>query len=115
MFMLGMEYTDTLTLSNGVVIPEQSIGVADKRGGLGLHGADGIFGLGPVGLTKATLNNDPQASIPTIIDNLLTQGTITQNVVSFFFAPMLQTSITYGTITLGGIDPTDVTSSITYT
>jgi len=107
--MLGTLYTDTLTFSDGVVIYEQSIGVGSCT-----KDVDGMLGLGPVALTADTLVDEPHTLIPTAIDNLLEQGAISQRVISYFFAPFLDTAVAYGTITFGGIDPDDHTGPITY-
>ena len=113
--MLGELYSDTLTfLGPGVVIHEQSICVASETPGHG-NRADGILGLGPVALTAETLVDEPTTLIPTVIDNLLSQGDIDQRVISYFFAPTLENEVTYGTITFGGINPPDHTGSIAYT
>jgi len=107
--MLGTLYTDTITLSDGVVIHKQSIGV-----GSGID-ADGILGLGPVALTAETLVDEPNTLIPTVIDNLLEQGVIDQHIISYFFLPFEEGEINYGAITFGGIDPDYHTGSeITY-
>jgi len=113
--MLGTEYTDTVTLGNGLVITKQSFGVGSLINSPPLIASDGILGLGPVILTLMTLDNSPDTTIPTVIDNLLIQGSISQRVISYFFAPTLQKEVTYGAITLGGINPADHTSPITYT
>src|SRR6267154_2280524 len=113
--MSGTLYTDTLTLSGGVVIQRQSIGVASAGSVVDLKNADGYLGVGPASLTVKTLLNYPEMTIPTVIDNLLNQGTISERVISYFFAPILETEVTYGRITFGGIDPADHIDSITYT
>ena len=74
--MLGTLYTDTLTLSDGVVIQGQSIGVGSA--GPVLRAANGVLGLGPRILTVDTLLHEPDMLIPTVIDNLLIQGDIDQ-------------------------------------
>src|SRR6267154_1687491 len=107
--MLGTLYTDTLTLSDGVMIHEQSIGV-----GSGINHNDGILGLGPVALTANILVDEPDTLIPTVIDNLLEQGDISQHVVNYFFVPSTEEEVSYGLITFGGIDPDDPTGPITY-
>ena len=112
--MLGTLYTDTLTLSSGVVIHRQSIGVASEESVL-RGTADGMLGLGPVILTQNTLVDYPEITIPTVIDNLLNQGAISERVISYFFAPILETEVAYGRITFGGIDPADHAGPITYT
>jgi len=113
--MLGNLYTDTLTLGDGVVIHEQMIGVASKGGAPGLSRADGILGLGPILLTVDSLvDPDEDLFMPTVIDNLYTQGSISQRIISYFFVPTSETEVTYGRIMLGEITP-DHTGSITYT
>ena len=115
MFMLGTLYRDTTTLSGGVVIRQQFIGVASEESLLIINGADGVLGLGPVALTVGTLVNDLDGTIPTVVDNLLIQNAISQPVISYFFLPSLATEIHYGTITFGGIDPANHAGPITYT
>ena len=110
--MLATLYTDTLTLSAGVVIHKQAIGFVSK--GKVPENADGILGLGPTILTEDTLVDAPNMLIPTVIDNLLIQGDIDQRVISYYFPPSLETEVIYGTITFGGIDPPDHTGPITY-
>src|SRR6267154_3175127 len=105
--MLGTLYTDTLTLSAGVVIQEQMIGVASEGNVVNFRNADGILGLGPVILTEDTLVDEPDGIIPTVIDNLLIQGDIDQRVISYYFPPSLETEVIYGMITFGGIDSLD--------
>jgi len=111
--MLGIEYTDTLTLGTGVVITKQSIGVALHSGGF--TGVDGILGIGPVDLTLNTLLNEPTTSIPTVTDNLYHQGTISENIVSISFEPTTSLVVTNGELTFGGTDSTKYTGSIAYT
>ena len=113
--MSGTLYTDTLTLSGGVVIHKQSIDVASEESVVDLRTTDGFLGVGPVILTETTLVDYPEITIPTVIDNLLNQGAISERVISYFFAPILETEVTYGRITFGGIDPADHIDSITYT
>ncbi|KAG6865697.1 hypothetical protein C0993_007883, partial [Termitomyces sp. T159_Od127] len=48
-FFSGIEFIDTVTIANGLVIPEQSIGVALSSSGF--EGTDGIIGIGPTDLT----------------------------------------------------------------
>ena len=98
----GTEFTDQVTLASGLVVSSQSIGVASKS--TGFDGVDGVLGLGPVDLTKGTLSPDSGSEIPTVTDNLFTQGTISGNEVS----------IAGQTITFGGVDSSTFTGDITY-
>ena len=67
----GSEYYDTVTLSSSLVIPNQSIGVADTSSGFDTKEVDGMLGLGFVELTQGTVTNTYE--VPTVIDNLYTQ------------------------------------------
>ncbi|KAG2044376.1 aspartic peptidase domain-containing protein [Suillus americanus] len=109
----GTEYTDTITLGSGLTITKQSIGVASFT--VGFTGADGILGIGPADLTAGTLTNSPKATIPTVTDNLHSQGTISQNVVSVLFEPTTSETITNGELTFGGTDTAKYTGDIGYT
>ncbi|KAF7307218.1 Aspartic proteinase [Mycena indigotica] len=109
----GTEYTDTVTLAPGLVIPNQSIGVASRSSGF--SGTDGILGLGPVALTVGTLTNARTQSVPTVTDNLFTQGTINANSIGISFQPTTSLEVTNGEITFGGTDPSRFTGSITFT
>jgi cathepsin E len=125
---LGTQYTDQLTLAPGLVIPKQSIGVASYSAGL--HGVDGVLGcaypcykyrfrltqfnrIGPVGLTSDTLSTGQL--IPTITDNLFSQGTITSNLFGISFNPTTTEEDTHGSIAFGGPDRTKFTGEINYT
>ncbi|KAG2076958.1 aspartic proteinase from Irpex Lacteus [Suillus decipiens] len=109
----GTEFLDTITLGSGVTITNQSIGVASNSSNL--TGVDGILGLGPVGLTQGTLMNSLTTTIPTVSDNLYSQGTISQDVFSVSFEPSSSQAETTGELTFGGTDGTMYTGNITYT
>ncbi|KAG1904763.1 aspartic peptidase domain-containing protein [Suillus fuscotomentosus] len=109
----GTEYIDTITLGSGLTIAAQSIGVASTS--TGFADVDGILGIGPVDLTTDTLTNEPTKMIPTVIDNLYSQGTISQKVVGISFEPTTSNTVTNGALTFGGTDATKYTGSIEYT
>ncbi|KAG2062198.1 acid protease [Suillus hirtellus] len=109
----GTEYTDTITLGTGLTIPSQSIGVASTSSGF--PGVDGILGIGPLDLTNGTLTNEPLKTIPTVIDNLYSQGTISQKMFGISFEPTTSDLVTNGVLTFGGTDATKYTGSIAYT
>ncbi|KAG1845950.1 aspartic peptidase domain-containing protein [Suillus tomentosus] len=109
----GTEYTDTITLGTGLTIPSQSIGVASTSSGF--PGVDGILGIGPLDLTNGSLTNEPTKTIPTVIDNLYSQGTISQKVFGISFEPTTSNLVTNGVLTFGGTDATKYTGSIAYT
>ena len=105
----GEEWIDTVTLGSGLVIKDQSIGVASSA--TGFTGADGILGIGPVGLTANTVSNT--ATVPTVSDNLLSQGTISEEVLGIYYVPAAESSST-GEITFGGVDDSITTGSVNY-
>ncbi|KAH9046277.1 aspartic peptidase A1 [Lactarius hengduanensis] len=108
----GTEFTDTVTIGPGLVIPAQSIGVASNS--TGFDGFDGILGIGPVDLTLGTLYPDINTSIPTVTDNLFSHGTITSNLVAVSFEPTTTTSVKNGELTFGGTDSTKFTGTLTF-
>ncbi|KAJ7621411.1 acid protease [Roridomyces roridus] len=106
----GTEVLDTVTLAPGLTITNQSIGVASSSDGF--EGVDGILGIGPVDLTLDTLSPDTNSAIPTVTDNLFTQGTITQNLIGISFEPTNVDEIQNGELTFGGTDSTKFTGEI---
>jgi cathepsin E len=56
-------------------------------------------------------------SIPTVTDNLFSQGTISANLVSVSFEPTgtIASSVKNGELTFGGTDSSKFTGSITFT
>ncbi|KAG2114836.1 acid protease [Suillus clintonianus] len=105
----GEEYTDTVTLNSDLVIEKQSIGVAIDTSGF--NGLDGLLGLGPADLTQNTISNEYE--VPTVTDNLYTQGTIGSEVLGVFFAPA-SSSDSNGELTFGGYDASKINGSINY-
>ncbi|KAG1864670.1 aspartic peptidase domain-containing protein [Suillus subalutaceus] len=93
----GTEYTDTVTLGDGLTITAQSIGVADRSEGF--TGVDGIIGIGPLDLTEGTLTKEPDTTIPTVTDNLYSQGIISETVVGVSFEPTTSESDANGELT----------------
>ncbi len=75
---------------------------------------DGILGLGPVDLTQNTVSN--ANTVPTFMDNLYSQGSISTEVLGVSFRPESgsDTSDTNGELTLGGTDSSKYTGSISY-
>lgn len=126
----GTEYTDRVTISSSLVIPSQSIGVASSA--TGFDGTDGILGIGPVALTagkckfpgcsRRVYGADVSpgtvsgvSTVPTVTDNLYSQGTISRSQVSVSFQPTTQQEVTNGELTFGTTDSSKYTGSITYT
>ncbi|KAG0703180.1 aspartic peptidase domain-containing protein [Suillus ampliporus] len=112
-YFVGTEYTDTVTLGSGLIIPKQSIGVASTSEGFA--GFDGILGIGPLNLTEGTLTNEETATIPTVTQNLHSQGTISRIVIGVSFEPTTSQTVTNGELTFGGTDATKYTGSLAYT
>ncbi|KAF8879880.1 aspartic peptidase domain-containing protein [Gymnopilus junonius] len=93
----GTEFTDQVTLGSGLVIQNQSIGVAQRASGF--SDVDGILGIGPVDLTEGTVSNT--TTVPTVTDNLFAQGTIPQEIRN-------------GELTFGGVDDTKITGDVSF-
>ncbi|KIJ40043.1 hypothetical protein M422DRAFT_174297, partial [Sphaerobolus stellatus SS14] len=106
----GKEFTDRVRLGAGLVVDKQSIGVATSS--TGFTDVDGILGIGPTDLTERTLSSGD--SIPTVTDNLFSQGTILSNLVAISFEPTNFQPVTNGELTFGGVDPSKFIPEITY-
>ena len=108
--MIYFADTDTVTLSDTLTITNQSIGVANKSSGF--SGYDGILGLAPVGLTANTIEGG--GTIPTVPDNLASQGTISSEIVGISFAPTTTQPNSNGVMTFGGPGEGQYEGDITY-
>ncbi|KAJ6611444.1 acid protease [Mycena sp. CBHHK59/15] len=107
----GTEYTDQVTLGTGIVIQNQSIGVASKA--TGFNDVDGILGIGPVDLTSGTVGST--TSVPTVTDNLFKQGTIPVESIGISYVPTTSsTSAANGELMFGGTDASKFTGDISY-
>lgn len=73
------------------------------------------LGFGPTDLTEETVSG--QSTVPTVMDNALKEGLISTEVLGVYFAPISGSSTTAnnGELTLGGVDSTKYTGSLTYT
>lgn len=82
-----LRYTDLdqVTLAPNLVITNQSIG--DALSYASFEGVDGIVGVGPVDLALGTLSPDTNATIPTAMNNLVSQGLIEDQIFGVYFAP----------------------------
>ena len=89
-----------MTLDPTLVIENQSIGVASQA--QGFEGVDGILGVGPVDLTQNTVTG--QSMVPTVVDNLFTQGTIATESLGISFEPTTEMGAVNGELTFGGVD-----------
>lgn len=108
----GTEYTDTVSLG-GVTVSKQSIGVASSSDGF--EGVDGIIGFGPEDLTEDTVSGSSE--IPTFLNNLASQGTISSQILGVSFAPESggDDDDDNGELDLGAVDSSKFTGSIGYT
>lgn len=99
----GTEYTETvtLTLSPNLVI-RQRIAITSPNSGFA--GVDGVLGLGPADLTQGTLSPASATIVPTVVDNLFTQGLIPVDAVGIYFQPTTSQSSVNGELDFGGID-----------
>lgn len=91
-----------MTLGTGLTIQNQSIGVATQA--QGFSGQDGILGIGPVDLTSNTVSNT--STVPTVTDNLYSQGTIATETIGISYVPTTSSSAVNGELTFGGVDST---------
>ncbi|KAJ8591314.1 acid protease [Rhizopogon salebrosus TDB-379] len=108
----GEEYLDTVTLNSDLVIEKQSIGVAASGSSTGLaESFDGILGLGPVDLTNGTVSNTGE--VPTVMDNLYSQGMISSEILGVFFSPT-SSDDAYGELTFGGYDASKTVGDVSY-
>ncbi|KAL3422783.1 vacuolar protease A [Phlyctema vagabunda] len=107
----GTEYTDTVSFG-GLTVSSQSIGAASSA--TGFSGVDGIVGFGPVGLTAGTVSN--VNTVPTFLHNLYSQGSISSEVLGVYFKPESgsDTDDTNGELTLGGVDTSKYSGTLTY-
>jgi hypothetical protein len=107
----GTEYIDEVTLAPGLVIKHQSIGVASTA--TGFNDVDGILGIGPVDLTSTTVAKT--TTVPTVTDNLFSQGTISSDSIGISYVPSTEASAANGELTFGSADNTKYTGEVTYT
>ena len=89
-----------MTLSPSLVVVNQSIGVASKA--QGFQGVDGILGVGPTDLTQGTVSG--QEMVPTVTDNLFSQGAIANASLGIFYQPTTEEGALNGELTFGGVD-----------
>ena len=109
-----------MTLAPNLVINNQTIG--DVLPTPFFQGADGVLGVGPVDLTRNTVTPATSPTIPTVMDNLLSQRIIENEVLGMYFAPSTYNNATSeysmsgpclpsnlrsadGALTYGGADP----------
>ncbi|KAG2352561.1 aspartic peptidase domain-containing protein [Suillus spraguei] len=100
----GTIFRDTVTLGDGLTVTEFPLGVAYFSEGFD-DGEDGVLGIGPRALTRQTLTDRLDDTIPTITDCLYDQHKISRHVVGIFLRPITADRGTqWGEVTFGGID-----------
>ncbi|KAG6328880.1 hypothetical protein ID866_10208 [Astraeus odoratus] len=104
-------WRDRLTL-DGLTVTPQGIGIPTELQGFP-DGIDGILGLGP---TRFTAGITPDHSeIPTVVDNLYSQGTITHPVLGVYLVPENVRNVGGGgLLSFGSVDATVLTSDVKY-
>ncbi|KAL1745145.1 aspartic peptidase domain-containing protein [Schizophyllum fasciatum] len=111
-YFSGEEYTDQVTITDDLVLKNQSIGVASTA--QGFNGYDGILGIGPTTLTQGTLESSNE-EIPTVVDTAFADGLIDEQVISVYFQPTTKEEDQNGELTWGGVDDSKYTGDIKYT
>ncbi|KAG6332007.1 hypothetical protein ID866_7080 [Astraeus odoratus] len=110
----GMTHNDIVSLDNVLTINPQPIGVSDRPGVFdNPEDYDGILGLGPTALTTHIgEDSDPIPPIPTVVDSLYSQGTISHAVLGVYFMPYYNGD--GGELSFGNIDDTVLASGVHY-
>ncbi|KAJ6480983.1 putative aspartic protease [Mycena sanguinolenta] len=111
-YRFGSAVQVLIRLVAGLSIPGQSFGNA--MASADFLGVDGVIGLGPVALTEDTVSG--LTTVPTVMDNLFSQGTIPTQVLGISFAPVSGTDVSdiNGELTFGGTDSTKFSGEITF-
>ena len=77
------------------------------------QGFDGILGIGPVDLTEGTTSSG--GTVPTVTDNLMSQGTISQDLVGVSFVPTtVADAVQNGELDFGAVDEGKFTGPISF-
>ncbi|KAG2069306.1 acid protease [Suillus decipiens] len=97
----GTLWEDTISFSERVTISRMYIGVASEI--QNIVAADGVLGIGPTSSGRGALPNSQ--IIPTVIDRLLEEGTISRPVVGIFFKPTVANEDNNGELCFGGTNP----------
>ncbi|KAG6333805.1 hypothetical protein ID866_5283 [Astraeus odoratus] len=106
--LIAKTWRDRLAL-DALTINAQQLGVPTRLTGF-RAGIDGILGLGPTGLTTGITSD--RATIPTVVDNLYSEGTISDRVVGVYFVPVNVAG--GGFLTFGRVDGIPLTSDVKY-
>ncbi|KAG0314125.1 hypothetical protein BGZ99_008359 [Dissophora globulifera] len=109
----GKVFLDNVDLSSELVVSGQSIGVAKTS--TGFNDVDGVLGLGPSDLSSGTTSGG--GVVPTVTENLFTEGAINSNLVAISLEPSTSTheGEIIGEISFGEVDSSKYTGDINYT
>ncbi|KAL7284877.1 hypothetical protein ACG7TL_002191 [Trametes sanguinea] len=107
----GLEFSDSITVGNGLTIANQPMGFALVSEGF--TDVDGIIGIGPADLTCGTLVFGSQC-IPTVTDNAFSQGLIPEHLIGISFEPTTSLNNANGELTFGGTDSSKFTGRLEF-
>ncbi|KAG0304835.1 hypothetical protein BGZ98_004958 [Dissophora globulifera] len=107
----GKAFLDNVDLSSRLVVPGQNVGAAETS--TGFSDVDGVLGLGPSDLSNGTTSGG--GVIPTVTDNLFTQGKINSDLVAISLEPSTHEGAVNGEISFGEVDASKYTGDINYT
>ena len=72
-----------------------------------------VHSVGPTDLTTGTVSNTE--TVPTVTDNLHSQGTISSETLGIYFEPATEISVDLtGELTFGGVDKSKTTGKVNY-
>ncbi|KAJ2995240.1 hypothetical protein NUW54_g7421 [Trametes sanguinea] len=100
----GSQVYDQIELAEGLIIKNQSIGVAHLS--QGFEGVDGILGIGPTDLTCGSIVGQPDQCDYTVTDNAWNMGLLDAYEVGISFGPTQSMDEKNGELTFGGVDQT---------
>ncbi|KAG6329734.1 hypothetical protein ID866_9356, partial [Astraeus odoratus] len=104
-FVKGEIYNDTIGLG-ALIVDHQGLGVPTEAHGFP-EGIDGLLALGP----SRRIGSDGRL-IPTVVDNLYNQGTISSPLLGVYFVP--ENVATSGLLSFGHIRESVLTSDVKY-
>ncbi|KAF7327735.1 Aspartic proteinase [Mycena kentingensis (nom. inval.)] len=112
----GLNVVDEVRFTPNLVVHDQGIAVSVPGAPQGFpEGMDGILGIGPVALTRGTVTANRSSTVPTVVDNLYTQGSISSYEIGIYYEPTTVEGSVNGVLTFGGVDQTKFKGAIQYT
>ncbi|KAJ3856567.1 aspartic peptidase domain-containing protein, partial [Lentinula lateritia] len=111
--VLGDETTNTVNITPGLAVENQSIGNALLSEGF--DGVDGIMGCTCCSFVHVNFTEIPGIqTIPTVMDNLFAQGTISNETLGVFLAPTTTDDPVNGELSFGGVDTSKMTGPMSF-